>query len=335
MVARAFAILLTIVAVVGCNNAESLATDPCGDRLEGGDWSTCMMEAYPQRSFDVLVPEGDGPFPVILGMHGGGGNRQSALRGTCPEGDEKSPECLFRQAVARGYVFIAPDGTSRKWSKRKRSWNGGGGVGDWRCTGGPGCEDDVDDTAYIRAVLEDVGRRVKIDREKVFVTGISNGGTISYRLACELEGVRAIFAIGGTMQWTTGKTCAPAKPVAVAHAHGTEDPCWPYTTGPTRCPIGQKDKKMKGVDDSMKEWETLLQCQGEPTVTNLPDTKPDGTTTTQTDWPGCRADLRLYKIRGAGHTWPRGAQYLPESVVGKTPQDWGNEVVLDWFDAHR
>ncbi len=327
-------ILAVFATVMACQTRPSAATEVCGDALGPGA-ATCTMAAYPLRSYDVYVPQGDGPFPVIFAVHGGGGNRVGAIRGTCPDGKESNPRCLHNQALTRGYVVVSADGTSAKLRKKTRSWNGGGGSGTWRCTGGRACETQVDELAYFNALLADLGKRVKLDRTRLYVTGLSNGGTMSHRLACQLDGVRAVFAIGGTMQWTTGEVCKPKAPVAVVHAHGTEDECWPYKTGPTQCPIGQKDKIMKGVDETMSEWATILGCSGQPTSAALPDRDAaDGTKTTRSAWPGCTADLQLLRIEGGGHTWPNGYQYLPKAFVGRTTRDWGNEVILDWFDAH-
>lgn len=329
-----YAILLGVLTLFGCRQPE-IAPGECSDRLGSDAFASCTMGAYPTRSYDVYVPDGDGPFPVVFTIHGGGGNRAGATRTTCPEGEESSPRCLHNMAIERGYVYVAPDGTSSKLADRSRSWNGGGGSGDWRCTGGRACDENVDELAYFEALLQDLSRRVDIDRKRLYVTGLSNGGTMSHRLACQLEGVKAVFAINGTLQWTTGESCNPPAPVAVAHAHGTEDPCWPYETGATQCPIGKKDKKMKGVDDTMSEWATILACTGERgEATRLPNTADDGTTTDVFDWPGCSANLRHYRINGAGHTWPNGHQYLGEGTVGIVPRDWGNEVILDWFDAN-
>ena len=330
----AFAVF-TLAFCVSCPAVPQVTQDPCigpSDRLQR---KACTMPKYPKRSYDVyLPPTGKGPFPVIFAVHGGGGNRRAAIVGTCPNGDEKSPQCLHRMANKRGYVVVSADGTKARFGNF-RSWNGGGGNGNWRCTGGRACDEKVDELAYFRALLEHLGARVNIDPNRLYVTGLSNGGTMSHRLACQLEGVKAVVPIGGTMQWTTGEVCKPPKPVAVLHAHGTEDKCWPYVTGPTQCPIGKKDKDMKGVDDTMKEWAAILGCKGKPSESKLPDTdKNDLTRTTKFTWPGCSADLALLRIEGGGHTWPRGHQYLGERIVGRVARDWGNEVILDWFDSH-
>jgi polyhydroxybutyrate depolymerase len=70
---------------------------------------------------------------------------------------------------------------------------------------------------------------LNIDTGRVYFTGLSNGGAMSHRIACELsDRVTAIAAVGGANQFSTAAPCDPQLPVAVMQIHGTEDPCWTY-----------------------------------------------------------------------------------------------------------
>ncbi len=108
----------------------------------------------------------------------------AAARTTCPTGGVGEPEYLHELGRRKGFAVVYPDGVPGKGLlKESRSWNAGGGVGDWRCTGGRACEEDRDDVRYVRAMLDDVARRVAVDPDRIYATGLSNGGAISHRLA--------------------------------------------------------------------------------------------------------------------------------------------------------
>ncbi len=331
-----FLIFAVLAVVTGCAR---LKTQPCAETASAGSAMTCQVAGYDDRSYDVLVPDGyDGePVPVLLVLHGGGGNRYGALRGACPDADLDDPECLHLRALARGFAVVAPDGTKGAVGNF-RTWNSGGGVDNYRCTSGLACEKDVDDVGYVRDLIADVAGRLNVDRARVFATGISNGGAMSHRLGCELsDEVAAIAPIGGAMQLTVSHECAPERAVPVLHVHGSEDPCWRFEGGVPECSswiVGQPGKEHVPVRRSMDEWAAINSCEGEPVETSLPDTTEDGTTSVLLTWPGCDADTELLRIDGGGHTWPRGWQYLSEDTIGRVPQDWGNDLLLDWFEAH-
>ncbi len=228
-----------------------------------------------------------------------------------------------------------PNGTSSPLSKHTRTWNAGGGVDDWRCTSGHACETDVDDVAYFEALLDDLESRVNVDLGRVYATGISNGGAMSHRLACELsERIVAIAPVGGAMQLTTSHPCEPPEPVAVLHIHGTDDPCWRYDGGAPDCPTGQGGLAHVSVQRTLDEWSERLGCDAETVEDALPDAEEDGTTTVRVSHQGCAASLEHLMVQDGGHTWPDGYQYLGEWLIGQTPRDWGNEVIWEFLSRH-
>jgi polyhydroxybutyrate depolymerase len=82
-------------------------------------------------------------------------------------------------------------------------------------------DQNVDDVGFLRKLVEDVGRRINIDRQRVFAIGMSNGAMMSYRLACEAPEVFvAIMAVAGT---DNTRRCEPRQPVPVLHIHARDD----------------------------------------------------------------------------------------------------------------
>jgi polyhydroxybutyrate depolymerase len=219
-----------------------------------------------------------------------------------------------------------------------RTWNAGGGRDGWQCTSGRACASGVDDIAYLDAVRAVVQARVPA--ESWFATGLSNGGAMSYRLACERAGVfRAIAPIGAGNQAAAFPGCAPEAPVALLHVHGTADPCWGYEGGSTAC--AQRDGLRKvGVRESIvgdagiAGWATHLGCSGPVRETALPDTADDGMRSVERRHEGCAAPLVELVVEGGGHTVPDGFRYLRRA--GPVTRDLsGSRRIVAFFDEVR
>lgn len=284
-----------------------------------------------------MVPEesAESPFPVLLLLHGGGGEAEGALRSACPTGDTENGGCLHHVAEREGFVLVAPNGTGAKLAGEMRTWNAGGGSDGWRCVSGRACEEGIDDISYLGAVLDDVSEHVSIDSSRIYATGLSNGGAMSYRLACEMsDRIAAIVPIGGAMALTTKDVCEPGRPVPVMHIHGTEDPAWRYKGGVGSVRAGAEGKHVS-VERTLGEWRTINGCADDHTSTTFRDTADDGQTTIRQEWRRCRAPLIHLKIEGGGHTWPNGRQYFPERRVGPVTRDWGNDVIWEFLAEHR
>lgn len=326
---------LPLLALVACGNRPFIeGLGACEDTLSAD--ATCELAGFEDRAYDIVLPdayEAGTPLPLLLALHGGAGNKEGAAKTTCAEGTDDAT-CLHALGRREGFAVVYPNGTPNAgWLPHLRGWNAGGGVGEFRCTSGAACTQDVDDVTYIRALLDDVESRVAIDTTRVYSTGLSNGGAMSHRLACELsERITAAAPIGGAMQFTTSDTCTPSRPVPVLHIHGTEDPCWQYEGGESECPTGQKGLVHVSVQRTLDEWSVLLGC-GEATESRVEDVAEDGTTTTQITFADC--ELEHLKIEGGGHLWPNGNQYLKAATVGTAPRDWGNERIWAWLSEHR
>jgi polyhydroxybutyrate depolymerase len=149
------------------------------------------------RSYGLYIPDGlPTPAPLVVMLHGGFGSAQQAERAY--GWDELADSAEF--------VVAYPDGEGRAWNT-----NGG-------CCGRPGRE-GVDDVGFITAVVNDVGANVGIDANHVYATGISNGGMMSYALACNT----ATFAAIGPDSATQLDGCGAPRPTSVMHIHGTAD----------------------------------------------------------------------------------------------------------------
>ncbi len=310
--------------------------EPCGRGAPGAS-RECPVTGWFDRGFTCTIPlswDGTGALPVLFSFHGGGGNRVTGARSTCPGGATDSPRCLAALGAQAGYVVIEPDGTSLRPLRNLRAWNAGGGRDGFLCVSGGPCEEGVDDLAFFDALLADVERIVPVDRRRIFLAGMSNGGAISHRIACERPSlIAAIAAVGGANQFeVTGGVCGG--PVAMLQIHGTEDPCWRYDGSPLTCSI-LKEGKRAGVDETAERWRQRNGCLADWQEEALPDTSPDGTRVVRRVWPGCKAATQVLRVEGGGHTWPGGYQFLDEETVGRLCRDIdANQEIVRFFDAN-
>ena len=139
--------------------------------------------------------------------------------------------------------------------------------------------------------------RDNIDLKRVYSTGMSNGGYMSYRLACDLSfKTAAIASVTGSMTPETFNTCSPNHPTAVLQIHGDVDGVVPY----------YGDWKGRSIPDVMNYWKNYNDCQIEDISTVL-DVNEDGDGGFFFLYDQCLADIQseLYLMTNMGHEWPR------------------------------
>jgi polyhydroxybutyrate depolymerase len=189
------------------------------------------------------------------------------------------------KADQEGFVVIMPNGYMN-------SWNAGTCCGAAASAG-------LDDVALVRAIFAEVGKHVNIDLRRVYATGLSNGGYLSYRLGCEASdlfvavapsaGAIGTAAIGGGTSTTSDlATCAPTHKVSVLDIHGTSDPLIPYST--------------------QKPSLATIQASNGCAMTASPSTVvPTGGDTTCVSFDGCpscpNVNVTGCSIMGGGHCW--------------------------------
>jgi len=236
-----------------------------------GGSGECALASHPERPFLLYLPEHDGtrPLPVVLAMHGGGGNAMAGASSTCPEGDLDHRDCLHSVGAREGFVTVYPNGTL-SGRGATRIWNAGGGADGWACVGF--CRDDIDEAEYVEAVIDELARWVPVDRTRIYAAGLSNGAAVTHRLACEIpERLAGIVTIGGANQYATSAPCEPELAMPVLHVHGTEDGCWPYEGGPITCQNPDNTIPVVGAEPSTAAWADRNGCAAGPTTTPGPE----------------------------------------------------------------
>jgi polyhydroxybutyrate depolymerase len=180
------------------------------------------------------------------------------------------------------------------------------------------------DVSFLRKVVADIDAKVlRVDRRRIYAIGLSNGGMMSLRLACEAADlVAGVAAIAASMPAALADGCRPGAPVSVVLINGTEDPLVPYRGGAVRLGIVRVGEVLS-TDDTVTLWARLNACSAAGQPVPLPDRdRRDDSRAVQIDYAGCRGGgVRLVRIEGGGHTWPSGMQFLPSLVIGPVNRD--------------
>ncbi len=333
------ALAASLLMSLGC--AVDRAPDKGGpDALTGKIDGEFLVPHFDKRSYLLHLPpgyDGETAIPVVIALHGGGAHNESALRVTCKDGDENDPSCITAVADREGFAVVAPNGVPGDPFEDVRTWNAGGGSGGFQCVSGAACKDAVDDMRYLDAVFDEIERAVVVDEDRVYATGISNGGAMAERLACERSTrFAAVAPVAAGTQVALVQGCNNTRPVPILEIHGTADPCWNFEQGDGACL--QDDGGIKiGVEETVNGWADRNGCLGDVVTEPLDDAVDDGTTTTRETHGGCLdgGDVVLLKTEGAGHTWPGGWQYEAKGVVGVVAQDYvADDEIWKFFDAH-
>lgn len=267
-----------------------------------------------ERSYILHLPARApaGPRPLVLAFHGGATNARSMVRLTG----------FDAKADREGFVVAYPNGTGRL--SVLLTWNAGA------CCG-YAVSQKVDDVAFARAMLDDIGSVVSIDQDRVYATGISNGGQMAYRLAAEMsDRMAAIAPVAGSLEVPVGHL---ARPVSVMHFHGTADEHLPFNGGRGRRSI--TGVAFQSVAHSIGTWVRADGCRSTPDVTAMPDRADDGTTVERQSYPGCHdgSEVVLFVIHGGGHTWP--GHPVAELLLGVTTMDISaTDLMWDFFARH-
>lgn len=249
------------------------------------------------------------PAPLIFMLHGGGGS---------PE--RTGTRDLNAFADPKGFIVVYPEGLTKGWN-------------DGRVIPGRAQPDDV---KFFSVMIDELVRTQNADPRRIFATGMSNGGFMSFRLACDLaDKIAAIAPVAGSMGEGSFPTCKPKRPVPVLMINGTKDPLVPYNGGA----VARTHGRSYPVPDVMWFWRKVDHCQDMASTANLPDRDPhDGSTATKT-WCTSITDANVevvnYTVEGGGHTWPGGPQYLPKFLVGRVNRDFNaSEVIVEFFSRH-
>jgi len=243
--------------------------------------------------------------PLVLVLHGGLGDDDDTVALSFGKLNRLAEEDDFVAAYPSGIAGHWNDGRNvdRYYSQRER----------------------VNDVDFLAALVRDLIEKKRIDPNAVFVIGVSDGAMMAHRFACERTSLlRAFTAVIGSIPLNVArrKSRCGKTPVSALMINGSEDPIVPWEGGEVRfddVDLGTVIPVRRAFDF----WANHNGCEGEQS-TMIPDFSPnDGSRIERTKALGCVDDTKveLFAVQGAGHTWPSGWQYLPESMIGRTSHD--------------
>jgi polyhydroxybutyrate depolymerase len=292
-----------------------------GERIRGqgtfpakGDISTAQAQRLThdgvERRYLIQVPEGRGPFPVVILLHGGTQDADRVWRQT-------SLPVLARQ---NRFILVAPDGLGGLWN-------------DGRVNTASGQVSTADDVGFLRHVIDEVVTRRGGDRSKVFMTGASAGGYMTMRYACDAgDTLRAAGTVISLMQSGLVRQCRPPRALPWVMVYGTADPFMPVAGQAEGAMFrGRPQPGMISADATFDFWAGNAGCARSGQVEGLPNLdRRDGSTAERETRRGCAGGTTStrYILRGAGHVWPAGSAGPFASIIGQPNQDVDSGTIL-------
>ena len=247
------------------------------------------------RDYIVFLPQEYNSlteFPVILNLHGYGSEAESQM----------TYSGMNSVADTAGFIAVYPNAVDNVWNS---------GISDIPIWLAP----DVDDVGFISALIDMLDMQFSIDLNRIYSSGMSNGGFMSYKLACELsDRIAAIASVTGTISQETAENCDCQRTVPILQLHGTADPVVPYY-GPVN--------GWYSAQQAVEYWVELNSCSDSQT-TPIPNFDPtDGCTVVKYLFPDCddSSEIVFFRINNGGHTWPGATVDINPSLYGNTNHD--------------
>ncbi|NQX92800.1 MAG: hypothetical protein HRT74_11880 [Flavobacteriales bacterium] len=260
------------------------------------------------REYTLYQPLGDGPFPLVFCLHGYTNNATFQMEYSA----------FNEVADQEGFMVIYPQGTNDDLGIP--FWNA------WMA------EDSADDVGFIDYLIDLAIENHDADASKIYSCGFSNGGIMSYTLACELSHrIAAVASVAGTMNAEVIEDCDLDQPFPVMHIHGDLDLVVPIDGNE----LGDITDfgVLISAEETLTFWNDLNNA--EPGVTtDIPNESIlDFCTAEYTSYSwGDGKENAFILVEGGGHTWPGG---FPLVVVGNTNQDFSaSEEIWEFFSQY-
>jgi polyhydroxybutyrate depolymerase len=253
--------------------------------------------------------------PLIFALHGGGGTYKNTVKFYNLNG----------LADENHFIIVYPNAVNKAWampgitSRVKNIDNG------------------VDDVKFISVLLDSLIAHYKVDSARVFCTGISRGGMMSFYLAYKLSRrIAAIAPVCGGISQTIAGDYSFQHPIPVLMINGTDDPLVRYQGGAgkfNKRNAENEDAQMLPAEELLAKIVKLNGCDSRPLVTDIPDIdNRDGCDAVDYLYSCHDVQVEFIKIVNGGHTWPGGPQYLPKFIIGRVCRDFNaSEKIFDFF----
>jgi polyhydroxybutyrate depolymerase len=264
------------------------------------------------RYYTLHIPKSYDPkkaTPLVLAFHGGTGDMSI-------QANDKYYGLISKSEQA-GFIAVFPNGHSKFRSGKIATWNAG------KCCGSAR-DEKSDDVGFVRSLVESLVKDYTIDRQRIYAIGMSNGGMMSYRLACELSDVvKGIAAVAGT---DNTLECAPKNPVSILHIHARDDDHVMYEGGAGKNAFNNRTQitEFVSVPETIAMWVKHNGCKA-------PAKKVSAYCEIYSDCKG-GVSVELCVTPDGKHSWPGGSK--PRGGAGSAALK-ANDVIWDFFNSLR
>ncbi len=281
-----------------------------GQIIAAGDYTYNMSWDGEERHYKVHVPQSYNqatPTPAVLAFHGGGGDMEHMAKDNLYG--------LISQSERTGYILVFPSGYSKFKSGKFATWNAGDCCADAR-------DKKIDDVGFVRQLVSNLEHQLNINRSKIYAIGMSNGGMMSHRLACEAADVfKAVASVAGP---NGTDPCHPPRPISVLHIHAQDDDHVLFDGGAGAGAFRDPTKvtNFTSVPDTISGWVNRDHCRGsarrvlavDGAYCDLYESCAEGT------------QVKLCVTSTGGHSWPGGskprADEPPSQAISANDQIW-------------
>ena len=297
-------LFLSIFLITSCGGGGSSSSDEVNVSIpnnnQNDDAETCtnfeeriLKCEFTHKGLDryyyiqLAHPEAEGSSSVLFNLHGYGSNALEQMYYTNFNNLANTKE--------NNFILIHPQGAplNTVLTSSSSHWNSGG----WTIGS------TVDDVDFIDTIIKLVSQKYNLNQDRIYSTGMSNGGFMSYHLACNLSSkIAAVASVTGSMSKETYEDCNPDHPTSILQVHGTIDATVPFE--------GNSALGMRSINDVMNYWKLYDACDTEP-VSIITDYFDIEISVQHDTYLNCLNDVQveLYKIEGMGHRWPNKQRY--------------------------
>lgn len=256
-----------------------------------------------ERSYRVYQPasyDGSKPVPLVLSLHGGLGTAKS----------QEELAGWDKLADQHGFLVAYPEGLSR-------AWNAG------ECCGKPK-ENKINDVGYLRATIEQIRKDYRVDGNRIYGNGFSNGGMLLAYVACNDPGLFTAIAINAGTLMT--KSCSPDKGLPVLVIQGRKDSRIPWDGGTV------ENSYRMPMRDFVKKLASNNRCSSSDEEVSSYSTGPATCKTVK----GCgRNEVTYCGVEGVGHQWIGGLKTILPMLLGNNTDKFSSTVTMwDFFNHH-
>lgn len=297
------------------------------DSLPDGWQESSLTVGGSTRWYRIYTPDPlPANLPMVLLLHGGTGSMRSILRPNA--GGTKEWLTLAEQ---EGFILLVPNGTNTDSGDTygdDQNWN------DHRPDSAAG-QTNTDDVGFILALIDRITAQYPLDSERIYLTGASNGGLMTYRLLIETpDRFAAGAAFIANLPEPAQNLPVLGKPTPLMISNGTEDPLMPWEGG-----LVGKDRGMViSAEETVSWWVIANKVNpGQKTSELLLDADPEDNCRIQKVYypSGSNgAPVVFYTVQGGGHAVPSGKHPLPDNLlirwlIGPECRD-AEGVILAW-----